>query len=245
VLLLAAVEPTRGDEPLPPDVLLVVPLHLHILRADNLPEIDCTLTEADLNRILSKVNQIWQPARIQFRAASRHVEQAAGLEAFRSLRQLLGESDPPLPRYRPLIPRDSFTDDGLHVYYVHRLPVNGVYLGGRQAMVQDSASLRPVDGGIDEPLPRVTAHEIGHALGLAHRPDRTHLMASGTTGTRLIDSEIATARARAATIPGTTRADKSPPPINAADQNGEADHAGGIDSTTHLPHNPGSPSDSN
>jgi hypothetical protein len=57
--------------------------------------------------------------------------------------------------------------------------------------------LREVETGIDEPLPRVTAHELGHALGLPHRQDRTNLLASGTTGTALNAREVETARKKA------------------------------------------------
>ncbi len=71
------------------------------------------------------------------------------------------------------------------------------------ATVQDTAELRPVAGGIDEPIPRVTAHELGHALGLSHRQDRTNLLASGTTGTLLNTAEVAMARRKARTLPGT------------------------------------------
>jgi len=57
--------------------------------------------------------------------------------------------------------------------------------------------LRAVAGGIDEPLPRVTSHELGHAFGLPHRQDTTNLMASGTTGIGLNDEEIQRVRERA------------------------------------------------
>ena len=49
-------------------------------------------------------------------------------------------------------PEASRAFDGLHVYYVHKLPVNGVYMGEDYAIVQETAKLREVEGGIDEPV---------------------------------------------------------------------------------------------
>ena len=40
---------------------------------------------------------------------------------------------------------------GLDVYYIHKFSANGVYLGDRVAFVQETAALRKVEGGIDEP----------------------------------------------------------------------------------------------
>jgi hypothetical protein len=70
------------------------------------------------------------------------------------------------------------------------------------AIVQETAQLRPVEGGIDEPISRVTAHELGHALGLRHRQDHTNLLASGTTGTLLNAEEVERARSRARRLVG-------------------------------------------
>src|SRR5438552_3575991 len=69
------------------------------------------------------------------------------------------------------------------------MSVNGIYFP-EAIFVKDTASLRKVEGGIDEPLPRVSSHELGHAFGLPHRQDTTNLMASGTTGTWLNGEEI-------------------------------------------------------
>ena len=101
---------------------------------------------------------------------------------------------------RPGAAHEKF--EGLHVYYVHDLPGNGVYFREDFAFVKETATLRPVPGGIDEPVPRVTAHELGHALGLPHRQRWTNLMASGTTGTLLNAAEVAAARERAGRLAG-------------------------------------------
>jgi hypothetical protein len=96
--------------------------------------------------------------------------------------------------YRALIPPQSREFPGFRVFYIHQFDVNGIYYGRSEAMVKDTARLRKVSGGIDEPIPRVTAHELGHGLSLPHRQDNTNLMASGTSGTSLNESEIKQAR---------------------------------------------------
>ena len=52
---------------------------------------------------------------------------------------------PPLEAYRTLAPPESHDLPGLHVYYIHKFTVNGVYLGGRTCFVQETAKLRRVD----------------------------------------------------------------------------------------------------
>jgi hypothetical protein len=74
-------------------------------------------------------------------------------------------------------------------------------MGADAIFVKDTAALRPVKGGVDEPLPRVSSHEIGHAFGLPHRQDTINLMASGTTGWSVNDAEIEAVRAWAARRP--------------------------------------------
>ena len=194
-------EPIPNAEAVPPaDQFLVIPIRLHILKSDDFETVDCKLSDDDLRRILGKVNGIWNKAGIHWGLESIISEPANRSEKFRLAREL--DQEPDLAAYRWLIPDKNRQFDGLHVYYLHDFSVNGVWLGENFALVKETAKLREVEGGIDEPIPRVTAHELGHILGLPHRQDRTNLLASGTTGTILNEREVKTARAEARMIPG-------------------------------------------
>ena len=181
---------------------VVVPLRVHVLSATDLPEVECKLTDEDIQRIVGKVNAIWHKAGVHWALDPIVREPAARQDRFKAAREASPRDA--LPTYRTLAPDDSRSNAGVDVYYIHKFAVNGVFLGDRTAFVQETAKLRPVPGGIDEPLPRVTAHELGHALGLPHRQDRLNLLASGTTGTTLNRAEMdrVQTRARAGQIPG-------------------------------------------
>jgi hypothetical protein len=189
----AAIDPLAYHE------FLIIPIRVHILSASELPEVNCHLTDADVTRILTKVNGIWHKAGIHWGLESLVREPAARQERFLIARDLRGEDH--LGIYRILCPAESRRGDVLNIYYIHEFAVNGVWLG-HEAIVKETAKLRKVAGGIDEPIPRVSAHELGHALGLSHREDRTNLLASGTTGTLLNAEEVKAAREGARKIRG-------------------------------------------
>ena len=167
---------------------LLSPVRVHLLSAKDSPAIQTTLTEKDITRILQKVNGVWSQAGLHFYLESLVREEAQGQKLYTPTAEgtyqlaLLG-----------LRPTESRATNLFHIYYLKEMPNNGIYFPAA-IFVKDTASLRKVEGGIDEPLPRVTSHELGHAFSLSHRQDNTNLMASGTTGTRLNEEEISQAR---------------------------------------------------
>lgn len=170
---------------------LLAPVRVHLLSAKDSPAIQTTLVEKDITRILEKMNGVWAQAGLHFYLESLVREEANDQEV-----HIRGGEHADRLRLLELRPSQSKATNLFHIYYVKEMPVNGICFP-EAIFVKDTASLRKVAGGIDEPLPRVSSHELGHAFGLPHRQDTTNLMASGTTGTWLNAAEIYQARTAA------------------------------------------------
>ena len=175
---------------------LLIPVRVHLLSAQATPELGTTLTKEDVARILEKVNRVWGQAGVHFFLESLVQEEAANQDAYAHSRAQNDVEDKWVLELRP---KRSMSEGLFHIYYVKHMRNNGIYFP-EAIFVKDTASLRAVEGGIDEPLPRVTSHELGHAFALAHRQSNTNLMASGTTGTSLNAAEIMRARAVASSL---------------------------------------------
>lgn len=173
------------------DQFLIVPVRVHVLRSEDHDSLNSRLEEKDVRRIFRKVNRIWNKAGLGMMIESLRFEDAVIPERFDPMKTRLSG-------YRATRPADSRAAGMVHVYYIHLFPINGVYLGRDAIFVKDTSRLREVRGGVDEPIPRVTSHEIGHAMSLGHRQDTINLLASGTTGWSVNDEEIGKVRAWAA-----------------------------------------------
>ena len=194
--------------PFEPEEFYIAPVRVHLLRLNDAAGVGAKLRKEDVERIFRKANGIWHAAGIHLWVESVIEEKPAGR---------LESDHRPLRDFRQLVelrPKQTTSENMLHVYYVGRMPINGLFVHHDAIFVQEAASLQEVAGGIDEPLPRVTAHEIGHGFNLRHRQASTNLMASGTTGTTLNSEEIHSARRSAEAISWVRRAE---PFLEAAD----------------------------
>lgn len=187
-LLPAAV---RADDVEGADSFRFIPVRFHLLHSRAAKELDTRLTQAEVRRTLNRVNEIWRPAGIQFWAESILTEEAAAGDLYAALGENRTEAHLKLVR-----PRLSLSEKVFHVYFIREMRPNGYCLDGSYQMVfvKETARLEKVKGGGDDPVARVLAHELGHALNLDHRQETYNLMASGTTGITLNAEEIKTAR---------------------------------------------------
>ncbi len=165
---------------------LTLTMSMYVVLSEN--GVGSTRTEEELLMIAEGMNDIWAAAnvRLQPRVLSIRVPSEVLADLARgSGRQFYEQAGV------------SFPLPGLS-------DVNGFYipsLGGANGVADPRLGTFFV---IDQPTVfdrRVSAHEVGHLLGLSHDTgDRSRLMFSGTNGMLLTDEEIARARAGATAI---------------------------------------------
>lgn len=172
-----------------PHDFLVVQVRVHLLTEDSGSPLNSSMTAARVEQTWPAINRIWAAGAIRFQLETVLTEAAR---------------PGPIPDHphkaspewlRVHLPIDQRGTNVLNVYFVEQCSVNGICFPDA-IVVKPRPELRPVPGGTDNPLARVIAHELGHALGLAHRLDYDNLMSPGTTGTKLNAAEISQARAQ-------------------------------------------------
>jgi hypothetical protein len=182
-----------------------LPAVVHLLHFDGATGLATKISESDARRIIAEVNQIWAPAGISIVVASiRNDEAVSNASAIGWLTTSHDDEGPDavLANLALIRPATVGEPGSLHIYFIGALPCNGITMLRRDdprgrpdaVFVQDQPRLREVPGGGREPRARTLSHEIGHTLGLFHASEGNKLMSPGSTGVRLTESEIATAR---------------------------------------------------
>ena len=182
VLCIGAETVTKTDNALLPYISL--PISVYILDDRN-GELSSTRTNEKLIEVFDKANQIWSQAGIKF-----EIKYIGRIVLPSNILKELTNGN-----YNPFLTGMDHefqisTPSLLNAFYTSSIgQVNGIAARSNMFFVTDFPSVRHE---------RVTAHEIGHLLGLgrAHR-DTARLMYSGTNGTILTKQEIKTARDQA------------------------------------------------
>ncbi len=190
-LLIAWSLPLLSREPFP---LIHLRVRVHLMQSITNPRLQTTLTENEARAIFDAVNDIWSQAGIRFELEAIDSLQALDLAP---KRWYIKDRD----WVKKTIPTGQFSPAAIDVCFVKDMGPNGFFYG-EPVVVCENPEFHKVSGGADNPVARVTAHELGHVLFLQHRQERTNLMASGKNGISLNPQEIKDARKRALEIVG-------------------------------------------
>lgn len=179
----------HAHEPLP---FIVLKVQVHLIRSVTNPRLQSNLREKVVRAIFDEVNVIWSQAGIRFK-----VEAVDTLQAHEIAPKRWYIKD--RNWVKAAIPTNQFSRTAIDVCFVKEMGPNGFFYG-EPVVVCENPEFHQVKGGADNPVARVTAHELGHVLFLQHRQALTNLMASGKNGVLLSSQEIRDARKRALEI---------------------------------------------
>lgn len=132
--------------------------------------------------IFEKVNKVWEQAGISFQI--KYIGRI--VLPTEIMRQLVNGNHKPFLKGRN-VDFQVASPSLFNIYYASSIGfLNGIAISDNLVLVTDSRDVETY---------RVTAHELGHLLGLRHaNNDETRLMYPGTKGTVLSSQEIKTAR---------------------------------------------------
>jgi len=145
---------------------LVLPVRVHLLSAEVAEELNAASTEEEIRQRFVAVNEIWKQAGIRWEIESIVSETAANQDAYARWIELDDRRDQ--RKRRPvmmgLLSPEHRLRDGWNVYVIRRFPVpaSGVYFPELGSVLDTELGPR------GETHATILAHELGHALSLAH-----------------------------------------------------------------------------
>ena len=174
--------PPRDPDP------IELAVRLHLVRSDQLDELNVRLTDAEVAELMTAVNETWAQAGIIWSLESIVREDARNESLFRSA--LTDPTVSPHSVLTSVLTPDNLGPDIWNVFLIRDFGggLGGVYLRIEKVVVSaeiDPSGQRDIGGGMS----RILAHELGHSLGLAHVQcaGQGNLMAAGCTlGTRTL-----------------------------------------------------------
>lgn len=179
--------------------VIALPVNIYCYEFEAAPELSCTISERDIERLIEEVNLYWEQAGITWSVA-----EIINLSIDENIfPPLSGDEDRQTlkNRFFAATSINSSKSDVWNIGIIKKfsLPAGGIYFPKTHTVMYAETTPR------GNTTPFVLAHELGHSLSLAHTDGANNLMSVGNPEGRnhLTEEQIAVVRTQAKSGPAT------------------------------------------